>query len=277
MHQTDDTLTLAQYNITVASIDTVLASIASKIRFSGPDIKNLENGENMKDSRSIQNVYKMLYSRDAKWLTRMVLKDFSCLELPETMVYAAFDPRLPTAMRMYDDFRVAISELKDMPASQMACISRRGWNKDCRCAEDPNLLVPRIGVKVGRATRVKARGGVKHAVSMIEGRTTSIERKYDGEYCQIHIDLSKGEDFIKIFSKSCKDSTHGRNGVHQAIKEGLRIGSKDCGFSRNCILEGELLVWSDKSNDILEFHKIRKHVSRSGIFIGTKEDSQYVR
>ncbi len=66
----------------------------------------------------------------------------------------------------------------------------------------------------------------------------SLERKYDGEYCQIHIDLSGNPDFILIFSKSGKDSTTDKQGIHKTLKECLRIGQNDCKFSRRCSLEG---------------------------------------
>lgn len=103
----------------------------------------------------------------------------------------------------------------------------------------------------------------------------SVERKYDGEYIQIHIDLSKGKDCIQLFSKSGKDSTKDRELLHPQIKESLRIGQACCSFSMNCILEGEMVLWSDTSSDVVAFHKIRKHVNRSGSFIGTRLDSQY--
>lgn len=104
----------------------------------------------------------------------------------------------------------------------------------------------------------------------------SVERKYDGEYCQIHIDLWKYPNSIQIFSKSGKDSTADRAGVHQAVRESLRMGKEGCRFKRRCILEGELLVWSDKHQRIEHFHKLRKFVSRSGAFIGTENDSLLV-
>ena len=175
-------------------------------------------------------------------------------------------------MQMYDSFEAAISELRGLPASQMSASNQGALAQ--RCANDAHLLQPRIGVKLGPPKWVKAKGGVKHAVTVIEKRTMSVERKHDGEYCQIHIDMSKGQDYLQIFSKSCKDSTLDRRGVHQAIKDSLRIGRLDCGFSEKCILEGELLVWSDKTKEILEFHKLRKHVSRSGSFLGIDLDSQ---
>ncbi|EEY18025.1 ATP-dependent DNA ligase domain-containing protein [Verticillium alfalfae VaMs.102] len=38
----------------------------------------------------------------------------------------------------------------------------------------------------------------------------------DGEYCQVHVDLSKGSRSVQIFSKSGKDSTQDRVGIHKS-------------------------------------------------------------
>lgn len=263
--------------VTLEEVDKALVTIAGKCRFSGPKVRgykdNFNEVEADRDAQKILGpIYKRMQSREAKWFTRMILKDYSCLDLSEGVIYHHLDVRLPIAMQMYDDFEAAISELRGLPASQIVGfrqgVSRQG------CTNDSHLLQPKLGVKLGPPKWVKAKGGVKHAVSMIDGRAMSIERKHDGEYCQIHIDMSKGEDCVQIFSKSCKDSTSDRRGVHQAIKDSLRIGRRTCGVSRNCILEGELLVWSDKTKRILEFHKLRKHVSRSGSFLGVDLDSQ---
>ncbi len=263
--------------LTVEHVDKALATIAGKCRFSGPKVKERKTSTHeVEEDQEVQKVlgqtYKRMQSREAKWFTRMILKDYSFLGLSEGMVYRHLDVRLPTAMQMYDDFEAAISELRSLPASQMVEFSHA--NLAQRCANDAHLLQPRIGVKIGPPKWIKTKGGVKHAVSMIDGRTMSVEKKHDGEYCQIHIDLSKGDSCVQIFSKSGKDSTWDRRGVHQAIKDSLRIGHDDCGFSEKCIVEGELLVWSDKTEKTLEFHKLRKHISRSGSFLGTDLDSQ---
>lgn len=51
----------------------------------------------------------------------------------------------------------------------------------------------------------------------------SMERKYDGEYCQIHIDMSKKNDgWLKIFSKSGRDSTGDRMRVHEYVSNNTR-------------------------------------------------------
>jgi DNA ligase 4 len=70
----------------------------------------------------------------------------------------------------------------------------------------------------------------------------SVERKYDGEYYQVHIDLTRRTQRIQIFSKSGKDSTSDREGLYLYIRECLRLGTADYAIRQRCILEGELLV-----------------------------------
>ena len=267
----------ASRQVTVQQVDDVLTTIASHCRHSGPKVRRASRAD---DDAKILDVltetYHKLQSREAKWLTRMILKDYTSIDLDanQNLIFSCIDPRLTVAMQMYDDFEAAVTELRCLPVSRMADTAGGGLTK--QCGDLAPRLSPRIGVKVGPPNWIKAKGGVRHAVSIIDGRTMSIERKHDGEYCQIHLDISKGDDCVQIFSKSGKDSTMDRSGVHNVIKDGLRVGQDDCGFSGKCILEGELLVWSDEIDDVLDFHKIRKHVSRSGSFLGTKEDSQYV-
>ena len=258
--------------VTLEQVDNALAIVAARCRFSAPKVRARGVEEDSEVSNALENVYQRLQSREAKWFTRLILKDFSCVELPENLIYASIDPRLRVAMQMYHDFESAICELRKLPASQMADSVQGGFTQ--QCAEDAHLLPPKVGVKVGPPKWAKAKGGIKHAVSVVDCRSMSVERKHDGEYCQIHVDLSKGEDCIQIFSKSGKDSTSDRVGVRQAIKNGLRIGSDQCRFFERCIVEGELLVYSDRTKAILDFHKIRKHVSRSGSYLGTTLDSQ---
>ena len=45
---------------------------------------------------------------------------------------------------------------------------------------------------------------------------------------QVHIDLSKGMRRIQIFSKSGKDSTSDREGLHRVILESFRLKTADC-------------------------------------------------
>ncbi|KAH7110965.1 hypothetical protein EDB81DRAFT_831389 [Dactylonectria macrodidyma] len=122
-----------------------------------------------------------------------------------------------------------------------------------------------------RATYEKARS-IRHCCQLAGPRRMSVERKYDGEYCQIHIDLNKSGAGIKIFSKSGRDSTSDRMGIHRALRNSLELDTAGCKIKKRCILEGELLVWNDDGR-IEPFYKIRRHVKRAGRFLGAARDS----
>jgi len=242
--------------VTNEEIDDVLASIAGGYRYSAPKVRAAANGGSEVDvDEQLRSLYRRTQSREAKWLTRLILKDYGAVEIPEWVVFRCIDLRLPLALKIHDTFEDAVRVL--------------------RCGEfsgHGDRLMPQVGVKVGRTTYSKARS-VKHAVSMIGNRSMSVERKYDGEYCQIHVDVTRRDQQIQIFSKSGKDSTADRSGLHDTLKQCLNLGNETCVFSSRCILEGEMIIWSDRDKIILPFHNIRKHVSRSGSFLGTSADS----
>ena len=266
--------------VTIEEVDSALAALAGKCRFSGPKVR--AQGQLMGQFQGppeastvhdvLRRIYTRLQSREAKWFTRILLKNYAPVVLPEVLVLRSFHFLLPSCLRVQDSFDAAISMLKGPVVAEWSAMPVQENAKRYR-DKAAQFLVPVVGVKVGRTTYLKARS-IKHALQMAGRRRMSLERKYDGEYCQVHIDLSKGEDCIQIFSKSGKDSTLDKKGVHGTIRKALRIGTANCSITRNCILEGELLVWSDKDQKTLEFHKIRKHLSRSGVFLGTSKDSQ---
>ncbi|KLJ11095.1 DNA ligase (ATP) [Blastomyces silverae] len=255
--------------VTVEEIDAVLSDIASRCRFSSPDVRRQRSAASVDEA--LGPILRRLTSRDAKWFTRIILKDLSPLTLPARLVLRNFHFLLPDVLLLQDSLTAAVALLSRDP------IKRFPWHPDPNYAKllasfASSHISLTIGVKVGRPMFYKARG-IKHCCKMVGKRTMSVERKYDGEYCQIHIDLSKDSGCIRIFSKSGKDSTADRSGIHSTVKECLRIGKSGCKISKNCILEGELLVWSDMESKLLPFHKLRKHVKRSGSFIGTENDS----
>ncbi|KAI9933091.1 hypothetical protein MW887_007562 [Aspergillus wentii] len=178
---------------------------------------------------------------------------------------------LPQLLLFQDSFESALKTLASEPINFFPAQPEPGLAKDLS-TKALQYLNPEVGIKIGRPEYYKARS-IKHCCRMVDRRRMSMERKYDGEYCQIHIDLTKHPNSIQIFSKSGKDSTADRSGVHHILKQALRIGTSECRFSRRCIVEGELLVWSSKHGKIADFHKLRKFISRSGVFIGTDHDS----
>ncbi|KAL2262207.1 hypothetical protein VTK26DRAFT_2126 [Humicola hyalothermophila] len=272
--------------VTVEEIDELLHRIAATCRFSSPAVRSSAAGRRLADYElALGELFIRLSARDAKWLTRLILKNYEPVVLDQQVVLASYHPHLPAILKVQDDLVVAGRILDSHSENRTAA----------GCNELAPYLKPTLGVKIGRQTWFKGRS-IKHCLSMLQGRI-SCEEKVDGEYCQIHIDLSKGHDCIQIFSKSGKDSTRDRFALHEyvlekvplhylcsphcatdkkdsAIRKSLQLGQPSCPVKQGCILEGELVVYSDKTGRILDFHKIRKHVSRSGSFFGTDKDSQ---
>ncbi|KAJ5381950.1 uncharacterized protein N7496_004378 [Penicillium cataractarum] len=255
--------------VSVEEIDQALDMIASRCRFSGPRVRRQQTAVDVESS--LATLYRRLSSRDAKWLTRMILKSYSPVALPEKYTLGRFHFLLPHLLQFQNTFEGALDMLSSEPMDKFPPRPDPKLAASL-CSIAVDCLRPRPGIKIGRPEYFKARS-IKHCHQMAKGRRMSIERKYDGEYCQIHVDLTNKQAPIQIFSKSGKDSTADRSVVVPVLKDSLRIGMEGCKFTKHCILEGELLVWSDKLGGIADFHKLRKFLPRAGTFIGIDHDS----
>ncbi|KXH49233.1 ATP dependent DNA ligase domain-containing protein [Colletotrichum nymphaeae SA-01] len=255
--------------VTVEEIDSTLNNLAALCRFSSPVVRASQPYSSSNNRQELLgHLYLRLQAREAKWLTRLILKNFQPVMLDPCHVYHCYDPLLPMILRVQDNFDAALSLLRNLRKEP----SFFHGSGDQKRRDLLQHLTPVLGTKVGRPFWLKGRS-IKHCMKLIQGRM-SCEKKMDGEYCQIHIDLSKGFKCIQIFSKSGKDSTKDRAALHGAIRDSLNIGRTNCRLSKGCILEGELVVYSDLEKKILPFHKIRKYVTRSGSYLNTEADSQ---
>lgn len=258
--------------VTVEEIDQALGMVASRCRFSGPKVRRQKTAVDV--DGALSPLYRRLSSRDSKWLTRLILKSYAPVVLPMKITLERFHFMLPYLLQFQDDFEGALKMLSSEPMNYFPPRPDPKLAANL-CSIALEHLRPRTGIKIGRPEYYKARS-IKHCHQMAKGRRMSIERKYDGEYCQIHIDLTNRQTPVQIFSKSGKDSTADRAGIIPVIEESLQIGTPNCKLAHNCIVEGELLVWSDKHGDVAGFHKLRKFLPRSGTFIGVDSDSPYV-
>jgi DNA ligase-4 len=249
-------------------VDDLLVQLAARYRFSDPAIQNLRKYE-FDTEAELRFILLRLRSWEAKWLIRLILREHCTIHWDENLVFTHYHFLLPDLLQFQNDFDMACQllqgELSCFPAVPAAD------QESSMRIEAARKLRAVVGTKVGRPAFHKA-WSFTNLFQLTGDRAWAAEAKYDGEYCEIHIDL-KQSPIIKIFSKNGKDATNDRRGVHDNITKALRIGAPDCPIKKNCIILGELVLYSDREQKILPFSKIRKHVTRSGSFLGTMQDS----
>ncbi len=219
----------------------------------------------------LSGVFQMLHSSEAKWMVRMLLKNYSPVTIPDSLAMAKFHFLLPELLTFQNSFPAAVRLLGGSNIRHVPIQPARDTYDELR-ESAVSGMAPQVGVMTARSTYEKARS-VRHCCQLAGPRRMSVERKYDGEYCQIHVDLNRSRDCITIYSKSGRDSTNDRVALHLVLGDCLRLASADSKIKNQCILEGEVLVWNDDKGQIAPFHRIRSHVKRSGRSIGTARDS----
>jgi DNA ligase-4 len=253
----------------IGEIDRLLVQLAAKYRFSDESIRRQRDWD-VKTDTKLKDILVRLQSWEAKWLVRLLLRDHCTIKLEERQVFGHYHFLLPDLFMFQNNFDAASDMLRG-ELSEYPPVPSVSQEESMRI-EAAQKLRPVVGVKVGRPTFHKA-WSFKNCFQLVGIRAWAAETKYDGEYCEIHIDLEPEHQDIKIFSKNGKDTTADRAPLHPIIRSALRIGRPDCLFKSKCIVLGEMVLYSDKEKTILPFSKIRKHISRSGSFIGTWQDS----
>lgn len=190
--------------VTVEEIDSLLHDIAANCRYSARAVRLSKSTLTVASRDRLGHIYMRFDPREAKWFTRLVLKTYEPVVLDPIVVYRCFDRRMGAILKVQEDFDVALDSLQKLRTSDADTQSRPDWS---------SRIKPILGTKVSRPFWRKGRS-IKHCINICHG-LVSCENKVDGEYCQIHVDLSKGHRSIQIFSKSGKDSTEDRAGVHQ--------------------------------------------------------------
>lgn len=254
--------------ISLDSINDLLVQLAAKNRFTDPATRNLRESD-IDTDKELGNILRKLRSNEAKWVVRLILREYCTIDLDETLIFRQYHFLLPDLLLFQNDFETACRLLRE----ELSCfppVPAIGLEKDMRI-EAATKLRAVVGTKIGRPTFHKV-WSFKNLFQLTGDHAWAAEVKYDGEYCEIHIDLEHHPD-IKIFSKNGKDATNDRRALHDNIRKALRLLEPGCPIKKNCIILGELVVWSDREEKILPFSKIRKHISRSGSFLGTMQDS----
>jgi DNA ligase 4 len=255
----------------IQDINDTLDRVAASCAFSSPDHRGAARPGSIDSRTSLVRAFRRLYSVEAKWLVRLLLKDLRPAVMPVPLTLRLFHFLLPDLLRARNTLLDTLALLHSAAFHQMPANLSGESAKSSKEAVWPKLK-PRAGTMVGLPVFEKARS-IKHCCQLIGHRKVSVERKYDGEYCQIHIQRRRTGYDINIFSKSGRNSTLDRVRLHESIKKSLGLGSIEYKFHRQCILVGELLVWNVREQQIIPFHRIRQYVTREGRRLGCARDS----
>src|SRR6202000_1043871 len=120
--------------------------IAARCCFSGPSVYRQHTAVDVEEA--LAPIYRRLSSRDAKWLTRMILKDYSPVALPQQYTLKRFHFLLPLLLQFQASLTGALYILVPNPMNHFPP------------QPDPTLAVtlsslalqhlrPQIGFKIG--------------------------------------------------------------------------------------------------------------------------------
>jgi hypothetical protein len=95
--------------ITVEEVDQSLLRIASCNMSSSAEVRSLALPDKNYDAIEILgDIYPRLTSREAKWLTRLILKDYSPVKFPESLICQANHSFLPRCVQVHAQFSSSI-------------------------------------------------------------------------------------------------------------------------------------------------------------------------
>ncbi|OBT95933.1 hypothetical protein VE01_06121 [Pseudogymnoascus verrucosus] len=101
--------------VTIEDIEQVLVSFASQTPLSPPPARPLAlDGTCGARTASLGRLYQRLPARESKWLTRLILKSYSPIIVPDHLVYMLYHPFLPDLLEVEPDFSAALFLLRGM-------------------------------------------------------------------------------------------------------------------------------------------------------------------
>jgi DNA ligase-4 len=226
----------------IQDINNTLNRVAASCIFSSPNHRGAAQPGSRDFRTSLVRAFRRLCSVEAKWLVRLLLKDLRPAVIPVPLTLRLFHFLLPDLLRARNTLSDTLALLQSAAFHQTPANLSGESENSSREAVWPEVK-PRVGTMVGLPIFEKARS-IKHYCYLVRHRKISVERKYNREYYQIHIQRHHTKYDISIFSRSGRDSTQDRVGLHKNIKESLGLGTIQYQFQRQCILAGELLVWN---------------------------------
>jgi DNA ligase-4 len=259
-----DRQAIEQAPLSADKIEYTLYRVASANPFSSREIKISKHG------RKIDPAEEIALRRSG----RFAFCSNTCVppRFPEKVTLNCFHFLLSDILKVRSSLPAALELM--MQADQIRRMPVSPAQREQRTLKESILaeVKPQVGIMISQPRYDKARS-IKYCCHLVGFNDVSVERKYDGEYYQIHVNKDHTTHRIKIFSKSGRDSTADRVALHSTLVKCLGLDASLSKFNRQCILEGVLLVWSDRTQKILPFYKIRKYVQREGRYLGGAQGS----
>lgn len=199
----------------------------------------------------IQRLYSRLTSKEVKWITRIILKDLR-LRIEPKVVFDSFHGWMWRIYNMKNDLKLACKLTMDLIG--------KGYTSAGKLSDQEFQKVSRefFGISLGTNVAIMACGraqGVQHVVERLYGHECFVEQKYDGERLQAHM-CKLWPERIRIFSKSGRDSTKDRYRCHDQLLRALKFTDPN-NTIESCIVEGELLVYNEKTKQIENFGTVQ--------------------
>jgi len=216
-------------SLTITELDHTLDQVAAWCDFSDVELrKRYPRLDRASLSSQLTLMFQRMSSLEVKWDMRLLLKDLKPAIVPQELMVKLVHPSLPSVLSVLDSFPEALSHLQE---------------RDSTCSGQARPMVPQAGTRVSLPLFKKARS-IKHGHSLMRGQEVSVERKYDGEYCQVHLwqDSNSRKPVMQLFSKSGRDSTRDRDPILPTIRKCLSAGRSADRVQKHCILVGELVV-----------------------------------
>lgn len=139
--------------IPVHRVDRLLVQLAAKYRFSDEAIR-LQRSQDIDTDAELKDIFIRLESWEAKWLVRLLLRDYCTIDLDENYTLGQYHFLLPDLLMFQNDFEAVSGVLRGSLRSYPAiCELDREVTMRMDAARKLHAMV---GVKCGRPTFYKA-------------------------------------------------------------------------------------------------------------------------
>ncbi|EIW58323.1 uncharacterized protein TRAVEDRAFT_124375 [Trametes versicolor FP-101664 SS1] len=272
-------------SISLCRVDSLLSELAGKCAYSAEVYREGTHMSRRSREAILSELYTSLTPAKSAVMTQIILKDLRPLLYPIPQSACHYT----SALLEYKSNAVAMLTKESAmhawdSSGRMSLIfkTRANLEEAATAFEGLNngevFPQPTVGVQIQIPKCVKGQGPAQSLKSLKGADKVWVETKYDGERAQIHVWFDDdGDPRIRIFSKSGRDSTLDRAGIHSIVYAALGIpypgsyaeadaqSSDTLPFKRGIVVEAEMVAYSDALGRIDEFWRIRSLIARTAI------------